>query len=78
VGALGDAARVGDGGAGGREDDSGAGPAAPAVRIAALGPVTAEKAKALGFEVAVVAPDATIDSLIDVLVERFGRQGRVS
>lgn len=45
-----------------------------AVRVAALGPVTAARARQLGFTVALVAPRATVDSLIEALVAARGRE----
>lgn len=53
---------------------AGAGATARPVRVAALGPVTAAKAEQLGFEVALVAPSATMDGLVDALVQHCGRR----
>jgi uroporphyrinogen III methyltransferase/synthase len=43
-------------------------------RVAALGPVTAAHARSLGFEVSFTAESATIDSLVEALAVRFGKE----
>ncbi len=46
------------------------------INVAALGPVTAEHARDLGFTVALVAQDATLDGLIESVAAEGGRLSR--
>jgi uroporphyrinogen III methyltransferase/synthase len=43
------------------------------VKAAAIGPITAETARANGFEVVVSAPEYTVDSLIEAISDYFSR-----
>ncbi len=44
------------------------------VRVAAIGPVTAARAAELGMTVALTAPRATLESLVESLVAHCGRE----
>jgi uroporphyrinogen III methyltransferase/synthase len=48
------------------------------IPVASIGPVTAEKAKALGIETAVMPDEYTIPALVQALVEYFKRSDRQS
>jgi uroporphyrinogen III methyltransferase/synthase len=48
--------------------------AAPPI-VAAIGPITAEAARAAGLAVAVEAPEHTLEGLVDALVEHLGSTG---
>jgi uroporphyrinogen III methyltransferase/synthase len=48
-------------------------PPSPNVVYAAIGPVTADTARALGYEPVVVAREATVAGLVDALVQHYSR-----
>jgi uroporphyrinogen-III synthase len=45
----------------------------PGIKAAAIGPITAETARGLGFEVVVAPVIYTVEALIDAIVEYYER-----